>query len=456
MKWEGEALWLVFRAFVCFVSFIGGPLIGWWFVHRVLLKRWLKLAMFGYYPKSMINMYKECNRLDELDEYKGSWFSMSITTLFWGYIWVTIYNAIVPDRYDVDEWLGLSEYTFGQMAVSLSWMGDSFTFFMILDSMLQEKEKYPTSCTARCREKWVTTWGGMFRVVVVWVIFIIGSFLVVYMVWIRNDSQFENWRLQSGHATVESTRAFIGALIFGLDLAVVTQDWDFPLFRNTQEIMITGFSVFEVSFPPECLKNKMPDNFNFKINGKWMNYFPMVCVMGIDVASFVALAWYEPGDFAQYTDPDKYIWTVDDGSEADMLGLLFDASQSYDLLNYTIRAGLCFDLDQDVCDNGSVNELCNWFEDGRYCTYDNDKKLSGAFKEEGSLWWTCFPMVIFFTQLVWSLFFLMKYQRRPKFKYEKLCLGNKTTKNESGKIKIFVSSSSLGSESEKLQPPTLV
>merc|ERR1712142_301187 len=137
----------------------------------------------------------------------------------------------------------------------------------------------------------------MFRVFFVWIFFSIGSFLVVYMVWIRNDSQFEIWKLKSGYTTVESTRAFIGALIFGLDLAIVTQDWDFPLFRNTQEIMITGFLAFEISLPPECLKSWIPDSFHFKINGKWMNYFPMVVVMGLDMAAFTALAWYVPGDF---------------------------------------------------------------------------------------------------------------------------------------------------------------
>jgi len=159
-----------------------------------------------------------------------------------------------------------------------------------------------------------------------------------------------------------------------------------------------------------------------------MNYFPMVCVMGLDMAGFVALAWYVPGDFAQYPGPDRYIWTVDDGSEADALGLLFDASQSYDLLNYSIRVGQCFELDRVVCENGSVNELCNWFDHGGYCTYDNDKKLSGTFKGEGTLWWTCYPIVFFFTQLVWSLYFLMKYQRRPKFGTDIVYLGNKTGK----------------------------
>jgi len=428
-RWEGGAGYLFFRFLIMLLAFIAGPLIGWWFLHRVVFKRWLKLAMFGYYPRDVLNHLKENGRSDEVDKYKGSWFSMAITTLFWGYICIQIYNAMVPDRYDVDDWLGINEYLFGQMAVSLSWMGDSFTFFMILDSMLQEKGKYPNSYIDRYREMWLTTGGGMFRVIFVWIVFSFGSFLVIYLVWIRNDSQFEQWRLESGHTTVESTRAFIGALIFGLDLAIVTQDWDFPLFRNTQEIMITGFVAYEISFPPECIKGMIPDSFNFKINGKWMNYFPMICVMGLDMAAYVALAWYEPGEFAQYTGPDELIWNVDNAREADFLGVDFDASQSYYLLNYTIRAGKCHDLDRGVCDDGSVDDLCNWFEDGGYCAYGNDRLLSSTYREEGSLWWTCYPFVIFFAQLVWSLWFLVKYQVRPKFITEKLCLGLPKEKN---------------------------
>jgi len=435
-RWKGGAGWLFFRFIVCLIIYIGGPIIGWWFLHRIVLKRWLQLSMFGYYPESVLTIFKQQDRYNELDEYKGSWFSMSITTLFWGYIWVNIYNAIVPEDNGVDEWLGFSEYLFGQMAVSLSWMGDSFTFFMILDSMLQEEKKYPNAYIGRLRKKWLTTWSGMFRVIFVWVIFTIGSLLVVYMVWIRNDSQFEQWRLESGNTTVESTRAFIGALIFGLDLAIVTQDWDFPLFRNEQEVMITGFLVFEVSFPPECLKDKIPENFNFKINGKWMNYFPMICVMGLDMAAFVALAWYEPGEFAQYVGPDEYIWTVDDYSEADMLGLLFDATQSYELLNYSTRAGQCYDLNQTVCGNGSFNALCNWFDDGDYCAYDNDIKLSSTFKDEGTLWWTCYPFVISFTILVWSLYFLMKYQERAEFRHDTVLVGNKPDKKSGKEVEI--------------------
>jgi len=410
-EWNGNAGNLILRGVTCLIIFIGGPLIGWWVIHRILLKRCLKLKMFGYYdPKELMRMAleNESGYQDEIDEYKGSWFTMIVTTVFWGVIWYNMYNAIVPSQYDVDDWLGINEYLFGQLAASMSWMGDSFTFFMILDSMLQQKNKYPHSWIAPSRYGgfWMNTWNGYFRIVVVWICFSIGSIIVVYKVWITNDSEFEEWRLRQEYTTNESERAFIGALIFGLDLAIVTQDWDFPEFRNEEKIMITGFSVLQVSFPPKCIKDNIPSNFWFKINGKWMNYLPLVLVMALDMAAFIALAWYEPGEFGQYTGPDHKIWSIDNSTEADLLGNRFLLTETYDLLNYTIRAGQCIDFSINDCGDS----VCNWFERGEYCTYNNDLKLAASFEGATTLWWTCFPFVFFLTVLVSSLIFLRKYQ----------------------------------------------
>jgi len=77
-----------------------------------------------------------------LDEYKGSWFCVVFTTIFVGQIFVQFYNFLVSEKYMVDDQLNFSENLFNQMASSLSWIGDCFTFFMILDSMLQEEENY--------------------------------------------------------------------------------------------------------------------------------------------------------------------------------------------------------------------------------------------------------------------------------------------------------------------------
>jgi len=415
-KWSGTTGYLALRLIICLISFIGGPLIGWWIIHRIVLKRWLKLSMFGWYDKRWLAQRKlDQNWEQEIDEYKGSWFSMTITTIFWGYLWISIYNAMVPDENGVDDWLGIDEYMFGQMAASLSWMGDSFTFFMILDSMLQEDDKYPNSWVARYEDLWVHSWNGWLRIVFVWVIFLIGSIVVVYKVWLTNDSQFETWRLDNDYTTNEAERAFIGALIFGLDLAIVTQDWDFPEFRNSEKIMITGFSVLKVTFPPKCMEDKLPNNWWFEINGKWMNYFPMVVVMGLDMAAFIALAWYEPGEFGQYVGPDQKIWSIYNATEADYLGEQFFITLSYDLLNYTIRAGQCIDFSQEYC----VDSECNWFDRGEYCTYGDDIKLAASYEESVSLWWTCTPFVFFLGVLVLSLLFLKKYQKDSGYTSER-------------------------------------
>jgi len=126
---------------------------------------------------------------------------------------------------------------------------------------------------------------------------------------------------------------------------------------------------------------------------------------------------------------------VDDAREADELGLDFDITQSYYRLNYTIRAGQCFQLDEDVCDK-SFHDLCNWFDDGGYCAYNNDRLLSSTFQKEGSLWWTCFPFVIFFAQLVWSLYFLRKYQVRPEYSVDKIALGKAKKKDNVKQIEM--------------------
>jgi len=388
------------RVFICLIAFIGGPVIGWYFVHRKFLKGYLKLRMFGYYTDEEKKRIEE----DDLDEYKGSWFTMTVTTIFWGYVWILLYSAIAPN--EVDDWLGFSEYVFGQITISLSWFGDLFTFFMILDSMLQSTKvegEYPW--LDHSRDEWLA-WGGYFRIVVFWVCFLFGSIIVIVMVWIRNDSMFETWRLDANITTFETARAFIAALIFALDLCTVTQDWDFPSFRNNEKIKIAGFNFFEVSFPPDWIKEKLPefpDSLTFKINGKWMNYTPMVLVMGLDMAAFIAIAFYKPGEFAQYIGPDKKIWSVSNYTEANQLGLQFDSSQTYDLLNYTARAGQCINVIEDWCTNSTI---CNWNDNPAYCTFGSDVKLAGSFENNTTLWWTCIPIFLALIELVWSLMFL--------------------------------------------------
>jgi len=124
----------------------------------------------------------------------------------------------------VDDQLNFSEYLFNQMATSLSWIGDCFTFFMILDSMLQEEDSYRDCFLSRWRQPWVKLWNGWFRIIFVWTLFLTGSLVFSYLVWYSNDSQFESWRLDYGYTTNEAERAFVGAFIFSLDIAIVTQD----------------------------------------------------------------------------------------------------------------------------------------------------------------------------------------------------------------------------------------
>jgi len=228
--------------------------------------------------------------------------------------------------------------------------------------------------------------------------------------------------LDYGYTTNEAERALVGAFIYSLDIAIVTQDWDFPYFRNDQKILITGFKSTKIRFPPEWIKELIPDIFSFKINGKWMNYFPMMLTMCLDMASFLALAEYVPGEFAQYTGPDQKIWNVDNEAEANYLGQLFDSTQSYNLLNYTIRAGRCIDFEESSC---TELNYCSWSYSQEYCLFLTDVKLAASWMSSVSLWWTGIPIVLIVAQLLWSQWFIRKYHRHgaieiSKSKYKNL------------------------------------
>jgi len=186
--------------------------------------------------------------------------------------------------------------------------------------------------------------------------------------------------------------------------------------------MITGFKSTKIRFPPEWIKGLVPDILSFKINGKWMNYFPMVVTMCLDMASFLALAHYVPGEFAQYTGPDQKVWNVDNEAEANYLGQLFDSTQSYNLLNYTKRAGRCIDFDESSC---TELDYCSWAYSEEYCLFLSDVKLAASYMSSVSLWWTCIPIVLIVAQLLWSQWFIRNYHRHgaveiTKLKYKNL------------------------------------
>eukprot|EP00494_Astrolonche_serrata_P025546 UN25807 len=138
----------------------------------MFLKRYLKLEMF--------------------QRYKGTWFVMLITTVFWLYIFVGIYNASVEDHQKLDDWLGFDEHLFGQIAAVICWVGDSITWFQCLDSMLQDEAMY-SEWAVGCRKWWNN---GNNRVYAFWVTFVVGTTTVAATVF--NDhggsgSIWEDW-----------------------------------------------------------------------------------------------------------------------------------------------------------------------------------------------------------------------------------------------------------------------
>ena len=88
----------------------------------------------------------------------------------------------------------------------------------------------------------------------------------------------------------ELSRAFLCSSVLVMDLVIVMQDWDFPHFTNTLDVLLPGLHkhVFSIELA------------EVQISGKWFNYGIIFFVMIFDLNMWKNQMFYKPENYGQY------------------------------------------------------------------------------------------------------------------------------------------------------------
>uniref|UniRef100_A0A7M5UJW0 Transmembrane protein n=2 Tax=Clytia hemisphaerica TaxID=252671 RepID=A0A7M5UJW0_9CNID len=274
---------------------------------------WLFAVLFSMvFGKVVVHYWFFCKKLKLkifTKEGQGSWIVIFLFTCCVLFFQSTVYNAFLTlagseyDEYHCDSNLHLEYRSFMKGAALVTWVGDFFTVWMVLDTMLQEP-KYTHWM------KWTRSWWtrNNIRVFLFWGICL--SFGIIMITGITTD--FIQWdHFNKGfHPTDELSRSFLASAILILDLIIVMQDWDFPHFSSTTNLKLPGMTSKSISFKiPQCfaLQNKHVD-----IQGKWFNYGVLSIVMVLDMYQWKNQIYYQPHLYGQYTDSEGSIYTITD------------------------------------------------------------------------------------------------------------------------------------------------
>ena len=270
-------------------SIVAGCFFGLIIIHHWLLRDRFRLVMFA--------------------QSKGTWMIMFITCFVSIYTAAALYNLILMSWDGYMEWrvtddMRMTNETFMRLAACGTWLGDYITAFMVVDIMLQDATQYPSWARA-ARRFWTK---GSNRIVIFWVCTIGLSAIVITGI----STDWLNWdELGNGWApSTELTRALLASFITLMDLMILMQDWDFPLFETPMDVTINlpGLNVSSIKFKlPEFL-----DKIEVKVTGKWFQFGIIFLVMCLDLNMLKNQIVYEPADFNQYVDPEGYIYTVED------------------------------------------------------------------------------------------------------------------------------------------------
>ena len=295
---------------------------------------------------------------------------------------------------EIDSGLECRNRVFMKVAACGTWLGDFFTAVMVFDGMLQEVGRHQKVLTdkqqiqlswnevkevvkssklfrvtyliknssqrevlgdvvsliskpaRRLKLGYVTWWPSLsqrwdtkvsdgskswmtWRVLVTWFLFLSTTIIVLLGVML-DFIQWDKWS-DGLSASTETQRALLAAVITGLDLVIVMQDWEFPAFDTAQEVRFPGVNITELSCGDCCslsveqkLSNDDPrkeSNKGTKLScftafatGKWFNYGIIFCVMCLDFNMLKNQLIYEPGAFGQYLDYDRRVCTPRDYS----------------------------------------------------------------------------------------------------------------------------------------------
>lgn len=317
---------------ILFLGFgLAGIIVGRQILHHWLLRDTCKLKMF---------------KGD-----KGTFLCMPICFAIFVYIGSMLYNATIPPELPpITPYFGMNNRNFGKFAQCCTWLGDLSTVVMVWDAMFQDYDRFP-NWAARFKETWNHGCGGIFRVVATWLTIVVTTVFVFGAVVFAGNGTALAWSRQSVLYTTEMSRiAFVVGILLA-DICIVVQDWDFPSFNQPLEIKIAG--TFETELKCNCLHKLAEkikniacvrrlvesDFFTVTITGKWMNFGPLMVIIGFDINMLKNQILYEPSAFGQYTDPEHRVWTIIDTEILNQNYFEGVLRENATLLDWTTRAG---------------------------------------------------------------------------------------------------------------------
>lgn len=338
MSWPSSWSLGLFRVFLIVTFGVFGAYVGRQWIHHRFLRDRLKLTMFA-----------DC---------KGTWFIMANTVVISLLASCFVYNLAASSSEQIGGAMGIQLRSFAKISQCCSVSADLIALTMILDSVLQDEEKYRQFLPS-VKRAWRRTWGGWMRVLAAW-IFLFGSAIVlsVSVIFAGKEHAVVEWDRSGAPGLDDVTRACLVCLIIFCDLFVIVQDWEFPSFSidlQTDPILIAGTFQEKLNcdilkrlitkFPPlpTSLRRFLPpaEFFQLEVTGKWMTYGPLMGIILIDLFCMRAQVFYEPTNFGQYVDPSFRIWTITDEEFLGQVyeaGILKDGSASQ--ISYSTRSSL--------------------------------------------------------------------------------------------------------------------
>eukprot|EP01059_Diplonema_ambulator_P030487 TRINITY_DN5233_c0_g3_i6.p2 TRINITY_DN5233_c0_g3~~TRINITY_DN5233_c0_g3_i6.p2 ORF type:complete len:652 (+),score=183.40 TRINITY_DN5233_c0_g3_i6:924-2879(+) len=322
-----------------------------------------------------------CHPKKHKEHTKGTWIVTFFSTIISLFIGAMLYNALIgdSDEYNLDGGLKTRNRVFMKVSACGTWLGDLFTAVMVFDGMLQElarhQEAFANAVTrgemtkeaidgvlneqSRLRPskvlkmfpdsgsierkvmkyirdpsrrlkvgylRWwpsvAMSWGRKLvsiftvRVAVVWVIFFTSTTVVLCGI-LLDFVKWDEWS-HGLTASTEVARALLAAVITGLDLFIVMQDWEFPAFDTSQEVKFPGIEISELSCGDCCefdvvqydgegerLSGRKLPCFTAFATGKWFNYGIIFLVMCLDFNMLKNQLVYEPAAYGQYLNTNN-------------------------------------------------------------------------------------------------------------------------------------------------------
>lgn len=305
-RWPPSALWCLAKFGLFLGALILGLVVGKFLVHRLILKRCLRMKLFK--------------------ESRGSFFVMTICAAITLFIGALAYNFLITAFMDdympylLDGDMIVSNHTFAKIAQVLTFCGDAITLFLVLDMMLQERKHYK-DWAVWLRNKWE----GNVRVIAFWVTILSTIPMVTTLILL----DIIKWDLLS-YGSSELGRGILAGCVALADMIIVMQDWEYPRFKTSTDVKLPGLKSSFINL--SCF-----EKYPILITGKWFNYGIIMLIMVLDFNNVYSQLWYRPEYYGQYVGPDGRIWNIDNVTVA----------SNVTNLNYTLRIVMNQSLGED-------------------------------------------------------------------------------------------------------------